>query len=34
VVSESARRNAEIKERRAIFAANVNANADTPTDNP
>jgi hypothetical protein len=26
-----ARRNAEIKERRAIFAANANANADTPT---
>ena len=29
-----ARRNAEIKERRAIFAANANANADTPTNNP
>jgi hypothetical protein len=25
---------AEIKERRAIFAANANANADTPTNNP
>jgi hypothetical protein len=29
-----ARRNAEIKERRAIFAANANASADTPTNNP
>jgi hypothetical protein len=29
-----ARRNAEIKERRAIFAANANANADTPTNTP
>jgi len=29
-----ARRSAEIKERRAIFAANANANADTPTNNP
>jgi hypothetical protein len=29
-----ARRNAEIKERRAIFAANANANADTLTNNP
>jgi hypothetical protein len=29
-----ARRNAEIKERRAIFAANAIANADTPTHNP
>jgi hypothetical protein len=28
-----ARRNAEIKERRAIFAANANANADAPTNN-
>jgi hypothetical protein len=28
------RRNAEIKERWAIFAANANANADTPTSNP
>jgi hypothetical protein len=28
-----ARRNAEIKERWAIFAANANANADTPTNN-
>jgi hypothetical protein len=25
---------AEVKERRAIFAANANANADTPTNNP
>ena len=29
-----ARRAAEVKERRAIFAANANANADTPTNNP
>jgi hypothetical protein len=29
-----ARRNAEIKERWAIFAANANASADTPTNNP
>jgi hypothetical protein len=29
-----ARRSAEIKERRAIFTANANANADTPTNNP
>jgi hypothetical protein len=29
-----ARRNAEIKERRVIFAANANANADTPTNTP
>jgi hypothetical protein len=29
-----ARRNAEAKERRAILAANANANADTPTSNP
>ena len=29
-----ARRAAEIKERRAIFAANADANADTPTNNP
>jgi hypothetical protein len=29
-----ARRSAEIKERWAIFAANANANADTPTNNP
>ena len=29
-----ARRAAEVKERRAIFAVNANANADTPTNNP
>jgi hypothetical protein len=29
-----ARRSAVIKEYRAIFAANANANADTPTNNP